>query len=140
MLGIGKKKATQDQFEAELEELLKVYQQWDGGATPYAAPTLLSQLNRFRCIRPERKDSERLSKALCDTVENQVKAMSQLAISGAKDSFPQATKELRIGQAYLDRMNRAAVNLVSHIEALEESNSVRKLLIEYGVYDPTATE
>jgi hypothetical protein len=135
----GKKKVEQARFESELHGLLIVYQEWAGGSNPDAAPALLSRLREFRRIIPEKKNSELVSRSLGKTLENQVMAMSLLAISmGKAEGDPMAgIRDLRTGQTYLARMNQAAETLVPCIEELDESDPVRKLLIDYGVYDPT---
>ena len=129
------------QFEGELDRLLSSYREWSGGENPDAAPTLISRLAEFKSIVPDRKTSRQLHHALCDVIENQVKAMSYLGIAmRASDqvAFVVPRKELRTGEIYLARMNRAAEVLVGHIEMLEESDPVRQLLIAYGVYEAEA--
>lgn len=141
MFGLGKK-VEQAEFESELTRLLEVYQDWAGGENPDVAPALLARLREFKRVNPDKKTTELLKRALCDTFENQVKAMSYLAISmGKAQGDPMAgIGDLRTGQGYLARMNRAAEVLVRCMESLNESDSMRKLLIDRGVYDPSGGE
>ena len=140
MFGFGKKKVTQVEFEGELTRLLTSYQDWQGGDNPDAKPALVARFSEFKRIAPDRKASERLSRLLRDLIENQVKAMSYLSASNDKrdaGDFAGAFKEYRTGQTHLAKTNRAAEVLVGDMEALEESDPVRKILVDGGFYVPT---
>jgi len=135
MFGFGKKKVTQGEFEAELTRLLAAYRDW-GGEDSNVPPPLMARLSEFKRIRPDRKASERLSRLLHEVIENQVMMMSCIDVESLEDPI-RGLEKYRKGQTYQTRMNRAAVGLVGLMDALEESDPVRKLLIDYGVYDPS---
>jgi hypothetical protein len=136
MFGLGKKKVGQAEFEAKLIRLADLYKEW-GGVPGGVTPELVSALVEFKRMTPPTKGNDRLRKVLCDMLENQIKAMSCLSRASEKASFAESAREYRIGQVYLARMNQAAATLVEHVEALDDSDPVRKLLIAHGVYDPT---
>jgi hypothetical protein len=135
----GKKKIEQAQFEGELEGLLRLFPAWEVENKPQPPPALVARFNEFRRIVPDRKSSQLLSRLLCETIDNQIKAMSHLAIAMSKnpDDLLASAKEFRIGQTYLARMNCAAEVLVRHVATLDESDPMRKFFIDYGFYDPS---
>jgi hypothetical protein len=135
----GKKKVEQAQFEGELEGLLRLFPAWEVENKPQPPPALVARFNEFRRIVPDKKSSQLLSRLLCESIDNQIKAMSHLAIAMSKnpDDLLASAKESGIGKTYLARMNRAAEALVRHVATLDESDPMRKFLIDYGFYDPS---
>ncbi|HUF52794.1 MAG TPA: hypothetical protein VMR52_03335 [Dehalococcoidia bacterium] len=137
--GFGRKKIDRSEFEDQLRILLTAYRDW-GGEDPNVPMLLRSRLSDFERITPDEKASLKLKRLLVDVITSQVQAMSMLAVSMEKQAagdLRSSLQEYRRGQSHLAKTNRAADVLVQHIEKLDGSDPLKKILIDTGFYDPT---